>query len=83
MMEIYGLNGGLSKQFTVVCTVIPLKNPTIWVLQFVGGSGPILPKYNISNCPGATPGIVILYSPPIAISPGRHDTVELTKGAVG
>ena len=51
------------------------------MLQFVGGSGPMLPKYRISNSPvGTNPsGLVILYSPLIATSPGRHDAVELAK----
>jgi hypothetical protein len=54
-------------------------NPDSWVLQFVGGSGPRLPKYLKSySVAGCTPaGIVILYSPLIATSPGKHDTVEL------
>ena len=45
------LNGGLSKQFTVVTTVI-LSSPNSWVLQFVGGSEPRLPKYLKSYSPG-------------------------------
>ena len=48
------------------------------MLQFVGGSGPRLPKYNVLigkpvSCP------VALYSPLIATSPDRHDAVELAK----
>jgi hypothetical protein len=55
-------------------------NPDSWVLQFVGGSGPRLPKYLKSYSPGGkNTGVddVILYSPLIATSPGKHDTVEL------
>jgi hypothetical protein len=54
-------------------------NPDSWVLQFVGGSGPRLPKYlksySVAGCTRAV--VVILYSPLIATSPGKHDTVEL------
>ena len=41
----------------------------------------MLPKYRISNSPGRInlSGLVILYSPLIATSPGRHDAVELAK----
>jgi len=58
-------------------------SPDSWVLQFVGGSGPRLPKYLKSYDPGGRwTGVadVILYSPLIATSPGKHgkhDTVEL------
>jgi hypothetical protein len=55
-------------------------DPNSWVLQFVGGSGPRLPKYLNSYSPGgrgAAADDVILYSPLIATSPGKHDTVEL------
>jgi hypothetical protein len=43
--DCYGLKGGLSKQFTVVVTERNPGSPDSWVLQFVGGSGPRLPKY--------------------------------------
>ena len=43
MMEIYGLNGGLSKQFTVVVKIVGTCMIP-WMLQFVVGSGPMLPK---------------------------------------
>ena len=46
------------------------------MLQFVGGLGPMLPKYPKSYSPGLL-NPVMLYSPLIATSPGRHDTVEL------
>jgi len=70
----------LSKQFTVVVTEMNPGLPDSWVLQFVGGSGPRLPKYLKSYSPGGTGtvvDVVILYSPLIATSPGKHDTVEL------
>jgi hypothetical protein len=58
-------------------------NPDNWVLQFVGGSGPRLPKYlksySVAGCT-LTLFDVILYSPLIATSPGKHDTVELAEG---
>lgn len=64
------------KQFTVVVTFRLSWLLSIRVFQFVGGSGPRLPKYNVLigkpvSCP------VALYSPLIATSPGKHDTVEL------
>ena len=70
----------MSKQFTVVVTEMNPGSPDSWVLQFVGGSGPRLPKYLKSYDPGGkgpTPDDVILYSPLIATSPVKHDTVEL------
>jgi hypothetical protein len=55
------------------------------VLQFVGGSGPRLPKYLTSYSPIGRTGNtdVMLYSPLIATSPGKHDTVELAVGTGG
>jgi hypothetical protein len=67
----------LSKQFTVVTTVLIGSNPNSWVLQLSDGLGHRLLKYFISYCTGQGIGIVILYSPLIATSPGKHDTVEL------
>ena len=69
----------MSKQFTVVVTEMNPASPDSWVLQFVGGSGRRLPKYLKSySVPGSTGAVVvILYSPLIATSPGKHDTVEL------
>ena len=70
----------MSKQFTVVITEMNPANPDSWVLQFVGGSGPRLPRYLKSYSPGGRGTVVddvILYSPLIATSPGKHDTVEL------
>jgi len=57
----------LSKQFTVVTTVI--------VGSILTNS---FPKYLISYCPGlAIISDVLLCSPLIATSLGKHDTVEL------
>ena len=69
----------MSKQFTVVTTVKGL-GPVNWVLQFVGGSDPRLPKYLTSYTPdpgGLGRENVTLYSLLIATSPGRHNAVEL------
>ena len=54
-----------------------LCNP--WVLQFVGGSGPMLPKNIISESDKTEPTFDIWYSPLMATSPGKHDAVEFLK----
>ena len=73
----------MSKQCTFVTSVSSGRNANSWVLQFVAGSiSPRLPKYLISICTGLAGAPVILYSPLIATSPGKHTAVELAKKPV-